>query len=95
MNSFPGVFNRRSFCAVTGTATLASLTSFKAPMAAAENSENATGPRLETGNGEWTYKVVPDWDKCPLASHSAAHTAPLPRTVRARYMSARRAKLEF
>lgn len=65
MSSFPGAFNRRRFCAVSGTAALASLISFEAPMAAAENSENATGAGLETGNGEWTYRVVPAWGQLP------------------------------
>jgi len=86
MNRLPsaGEFNRRRFCAVTGVAALATLAATNAGQAVAENGEDATGPHLQTGNGEWTYEVVPGWGRLPagltfggthgaIATDSAGH----------------------
>jgi hypothetical protein len=60
-----GAIDRRRFCVVTGVAALSTLNVSRAAEADAEHRENATGNRLQTGNGEWTYKVVPDWGHLP------------------------------
>jgi hypothetical protein len=68
-----GAFNRRRFCAVTGVAALATLTS---PTAVAEQSANATGTRLKTGNGEWTYEIDSGWGRLPAGlSFGGTHGA--------------------
>jgi hypothetical protein len=53
------------FCAVTGVAALSALSALRAAGADTEHRVNATGTQLVTGNGEWTYKVVPDWGHLP------------------------------
>jgi hypothetical protein len=58
--------DRRSFCAVAGSTALATIT---APFTNAEESEpdeNGTKAATLTGNGEWTYEVVPNWGRLPL-----------------------------
>ncbi|HEY1901993.1 MAG TPA: hypothetical protein VGG56_06165 [Terracidiphilus sp.] len=58
-------FNRRRFCALTAAAAL---TTIATPHAKAESiigTANAAGPKLQTGNGQWTYEVVPDWGHLP------------------------------
>ncbi|MGA7110189.1 MAG: hypothetical protein WBV28_11100 [Terracidiphilus sp.] len=62
------ILGRRSFCAVAGAATLATIT---APFIRAEESsrgENGPNTRTLTGNGEWTYEVVPNWGQLPPGS---------------------------
>ena len=64
----PGHLDRRSFCAVAGVAALATITD---PYAQAEESapgEARTQSGTQTGNGEWTYEVVPDWGQLPAGS---------------------------
>ncbi len=63
-----GGFDRRSFCVVAGVAGLAALVGepVKAEMSEAECP--ATGMELLTGNGEWTYRVVPGWGQLPAGT---------------------------
>ena len=57
------------FCAVTGAAALATLAS---PRAEAEVCRRMVKvrrtTRLQTGNGEWTYEVVPGWGQLPAGT---------------------------
>jgi hypothetical protein len=54
--------DRRSFCAVTGVAALASLV---VPRATAATDENPTNGKNQTGNGEWTYEVASNGGHLP------------------------------
>ncbi|MCU1225137.1 MAG: hypothetical protein JWQ42_3230 [Edaphobacter sp.] len=57
--------DRRRFCAATGAAALATLLSPRAH-AEAEAQDGASEPvPMQTGNGEWTYRVVPHWGELP------------------------------
>ena len=62
-------FNRRHFCSVGGVAAVAAL--------AAPRAESETpAPTLRTGNGEWTYDVVPGWGQLPAGkSYGGTHGA--------------------
>ena len=62
-------FNRRHFCSVGGVAAVAAL--------AAPHAESETpAPTLRTGNGEWTYDVVPGWGQLPAGkSYGGTHGA--------------------
>ncbi len=54
-----GVLNRRQFCAAAGMAAMAG---FVSPGAVAEAGEPLLEDmEVQTGNGEWTYRVVPNW----------------------------------
>jgi hypothetical protein len=57
--------DRRSFLGAAGIAGMTSLIG-ASPQAYAET-EDAGGPnrQLQTGNGEWTYQVVPGWGRLP------------------------------
>ena len=60
-----GRFDRRQFCAATGATALAALVSTRAR---AEVGLADGGPgqvEMQTGNGEWTYRVVPGWGQLP------------------------------
>ena len=55
-------FNRRAFMSVAGIA--AAETAFSPLVSARTNRSDA--PATLTGNGEWTYEVVPGWVRsCP------------------------------
>jgi len=61
-----GVFDRRHFFAVTGATALAALAGQGAAGAELRRAcGNSTGVTMRTGNGEWTYKVVPEWGHLP------------------------------
>jgi hypothetical protein len=51
---------RRDFCAITGMAAVGSLMGSKAR--AETNSQETL---MKTGNGEWTYQIVPGWGQLP------------------------------
>ena len=57
--------NRRGFCAATATSALATLFSSPAPAGAAVDDQRVALLQLRTGNGEWTYDVVPHWGELP------------------------------
>ena len=72
--SAAGVFDRRRFCAVAGTGAMAALISAKAEAARGVSGGNEDGPAMQTGNGEWTYRVVPQWGHLPSgASFGGTH----------------------
>ncbi|MDX6463635.1 MAG: hypothetical protein QOE55_7332, partial [Acidobacteriaceae bacterium] len=52
--------NRREFCAITGVAGVGTLLGLHAHAHADTKSEERSldSPQLQTGNGEWTYRVV-------------------------------------
>lgn len=57
-------FDRRRFCA-TGVAALAILRSPQAHAAAEVGDRASELVPMQTGNGEWTYRVVPHWGQLP------------------------------
>ena len=61
-------FNRRRFCTVTGVTALTSLLN---PTARADAANKESGPdmtQVQTGNGEWTYRVVSHWGQLPTGT---------------------------
>jgi hypothetical protein len=58
-----GMIDRRSFCAVSGMGALAALMGSRAE--AQEMAASTEGAAMETGNGEWTYRVVEAWGRLP------------------------------
>jgi hypothetical protein len=58
-------FDRRRFCAATGVAALAAITGTCAEAETGIAVENEPSVRMRTGNGEWTYDVVPGWGQLP------------------------------
>jgi hypothetical protein len=57
--------NRRRFCAGAGVTALAALVDLPARAENDEQACKAPVSALTTGNGEWTYRVVPDWGRLP------------------------------
>jgi hypothetical protein len=62
-----GNIDRRSFLTMTGVSALAAMTGTHA------NAEgllgaNSQGLTMQTGNGEWTYQVVPEWGHLPAGT---------------------------
>ncbi len=64
-DSVGGVLDRRSFCAITGAGAMSALLSKRAEAMAGVAVENVGGAVMQTGNGEWTYQVVPHWGHLP------------------------------
>jgi hypothetical protein len=62
------LFNRRRFCALTGAAGLATVVSKRADAQASQSACAAKGAELQTGNGQWTYRVVPGWGELPAGT---------------------------
>ena len=60
-----GVFGRRRFCTVAGVGAIAALMSAQAEAATGAAGDNSDGAALQTGNGEWAYRVVPGWGHLP------------------------------
>jgi hypothetical protein len=63
-SSEDGAIDRRRFFAAAGATALASLASSEAT-AQAGSVPSGTTTEAHTGNGEWTYRVVPEWGKLP------------------------------
>lgn len=63
-----GVFDRRTFCAVAGAAALPALLNPRPQAERGLAAEDAASTRLQTGNGEWTYEVVPGWGRLPAGT---------------------------
>jgi hypothetical protein len=57
--------SRRGFGGVAAASALFALTSGTAALRAESAAENASPLQYRTGNGEWTYDVVPQWGKLP------------------------------
>jgi len=60
-----GMVNRRGFCTAAAVSTLGMLSSSPAPASAAADDQHVDPIQLRTGNGEWTYDVVPHWGLLP------------------------------
>jgi hypothetical protein len=63
-SSEDGAVDRRRFFAVVGATAMASLAGSET-MAQAASAPCGTETEGRTGNGEWTYRVVPEWGKLP------------------------------
>jgi hypothetical protein len=57
--------DRRHFCAITGVAALGSFLGPKAHAGMIGGEHSLDSIQLQTGNGEWTYQVVPHWGQLP------------------------------
>ena len=57
--------DRRHFCAITGVAALGSFLGPKAHAGTTGEERSLDSIQLQTGNGEWTYHVVPHWGQLP------------------------------
>jgi len=53
--------NRRSFGALAAVSALGSFAGSSSAVRAEGSEEHTSGSRPRTGNGEWTYEVVPHW----------------------------------
>jgi hypothetical protein len=60
-----GIFDRRRFCAVTGAVAVSALVGKTAEAGVAAAAGGSEGTPMLTGNGEWTYRVVPGWGQLP------------------------------
>jgi hypothetical protein len=56
---------RREFCAMTSLAALSGLLGAKAHAKTSPGETSLNSSQLQTGNGEWTYQVVPQWGQLP------------------------------
>lgn len=63
-----GVFDRRRFCSVAGAAALVGLAGTGAEAEACDPGESSKGGVMQTGNGAWTYQVVPEWGQLPAGT---------------------------
>lgn len=63
--SSASLFNRRQFCAATGMAAAAGILLPQARADAEAGEVALQDLPLQTGNGEWTYRVVPNWGRLP------------------------------
>jgi hypothetical protein len=63
-----GIIDRRQFFAATGATALASLAGIRAEAQAGETNCESRGATMQTGNGEWTYRLVPEWGKLPTGT---------------------------
>src|SRR5579859_737597 len=57
--------NRREFCAMTGVVGAGTLLGLHAHADTKSEERSLDSPQLQTGNGEWTYRVVSDWGQLP------------------------------
>jgi hypothetical protein len=65
--SAAGAIDRRQFCTVAGAAALIPLMSPPAE-ADPERENRQSQSNVLTGNGEWTYRVVPGWGQLPAGT---------------------------
>jgi hypothetical protein len=63
--SSAGTIDRRRFCAIAGGTALASLAGSGEKAQATSILSGTAESAVQTGNGEWTYRVVPGWGKLP------------------------------
>jgi hypothetical protein len=57
--------NRREFCAITGVAAVGGLMGLPAHAESLSKEQALNVTQQQTGNGEWTYEVVPQWGVLP------------------------------
>jgi hypothetical protein len=60
-----GIINRRSFCTAAAVSTVGIFSGSGTSASAAANEKRVNVVQLRTGNGEWTYDIVPDWGALP------------------------------
>jgi len=58
------MFTRRKFCLGAGVVAMSAMTIGSVEAQADTRCDQPRGS-LQTGNGEWTYRVVPDWGRLP------------------------------
>lgn len=61
-----GRFDRRQFARMAGAATV--MAGAASPVRAQDSACDATGSSLQTGNGQWTYRVQKGWGELPAAT---------------------------
>jgi hypothetical protein len=61
-------FDRRNFCTIAGLTALASLADTRARAQSSIGGSDSRGAVMQTGNGEWTYRVVPEWGQLPAGT---------------------------
>jgi hypothetical protein len=67
-----GTLDRRRFCFAAGAGALATLVSSRTYAQAMNDSSQ--GAAMQTGNGEWMYRVIPEWGHLPPgASFGGTH----------------------
>lgn len=64
-SSSSGPFNRRRFCATAGVAAAAGILASNDFAGAQPTTDASAGTQFQTGNGEWTYRVVEGWGALP------------------------------
>ena len=57
--------NRRTFGSAAAVSALVAFVGTASPVRATSPDGSASGPQYRTGNGAWTYDVVPQWGKLP------------------------------
>jgi hypothetical protein len=62
-----GLLDRRQFFAAAGSTAIAAVAGAPARAATGDTCKGAE-TTLQTGNGEWTYRVVEDWGKLPAGT---------------------------
>lgn len=63
-----GDFNRRRFIALSGAVAVASATGIAAQSVPGHAANNSPEGSTLTGNGEWTFQVVPGWGQLPAGT---------------------------
>jgi hypothetical protein len=66
--SITAAFGRREFCAVAGAGAIAALVSSRAEASTGAAGDNLDSPPMQTGNGEWNYRLVPQWGHLPTGT---------------------------
>jgi hypothetical protein len=64
-NTNPGQMNRRAFGSAAAISALVAFTGGSTAVKAEDREEDACKAHFRTGNGEWTYDVVPHWGQLP------------------------------
>ena len=57
--------NRRAFGSAAAVSALVAFAGGASPVRAENADDGACGSQYRTGNGAWTYAVVPQWGKLP------------------------------
>lgn len=55
--------NRRHFSGIASLASLAALLPLQTPAHAEGEESSMSARKMQTGNGQWTYRVVPEWGR--------------------------------